>query len=425
MPTNHTSSHHVLKQLLQNKSIDELKNNLSQKNYPTKRAATGNNCEAIIERWKMLNLSPEVQNALYNEDTAEQEAYSYRKNIENYIGTVKVPVGLAGPLRVNGLFAQGDYFIPLATTEAALVASYNRGIKLITESGGCTSILFNSYINRCPCFAFHNLIEAGEFLIWINQNFDIIKKQAELTTRYGKLVDLRFLVEGNRVFFSFDYQTGDASGQNMVTIATQAAYDYIKLHSPVKIKYSFIESNMSGDKKAYILAFQNTRGRKVVAEVLINKNLVQEKLHTDVDTMVQFSNTSAIGATLSGVIGVHGHYANALAALYIACGQDAACVAESAMGVTRFEKTSTGDLYASVTLPSIVVGTVGGGTSLPSQNSCLQILNLSGVGQANAFAEVAAGLCLAGEISISAAMCSDTFTQAHQRLARPVAAENS
>jgi hydroxymethylglutaryl-CoA reductase (NADPH) len=329
-----------------------------------------------------------------------------------------VPIGLAGPLRVNGLFAKGDYLIPLATTEAALVASYNRGIKLISEAGGCTSVLFNSYINRCPCFAFNNLLEAGEFLIWLNQNFDTLKQKAEATTRHGKLIDFRFIVDGNRVFLSFDYQTGDASGQNMVTIATQAAYDYIKTNSPVKIKYSFVESNMSGDKKASILAFQNTRGRKVSAEVTIAKDVVQKKLYTDVDTMVQFSSTSAIGSALSGVIGIHGHYANALAALYIACGQDAACVAESSMGITRFEKTDNGDLYASVTLPSIVVGTVGGGTGLPSQNACLQILQLNGSGNANAFAEVAAGLCLAGEISISAAMCSNTFTQAHQRLAR-------
>lgn len=417
MPTNLHHAKNFIENLLLSQPESNLKQRLYPKTSPLQKMPTGNDIDAFKKRWELIQLSPEAK-AHLTKDDASEEIKAYSKNIENYLGTVKVPIGLAGPLRVNGLFANGDYLIPLATTEAALVASYNRGAKVISEAGGCTSVLLNAYVSRSPCFAFNNLMEVGEFLVWINENAKTIKEKAEATTRFGKLLDFRLSVEGNRVFISFDYHTADASGQNMVTIATQAAFDFIRANTSIKPKYSFIEANMSGDKKASALAFQNTRGRKVVVEVVIPKNLVETKLHTTVDTMVRFCSTSATGGVLSGIFGVQGHYANALAALYIACGQDAACVAESSIGITRFEKTDEGHLYAAVTLPNLMVGTVGGGTQLPSQKACLELMGLSGPGNANALAEVLAGLCLAGELSISAAMASDTFTHAHQTLAR-------
>jgi hydroxymethylglutaryl-CoA reductase (NADPH) len=160
------------------------------------------------------------------------------------------------------------------------------------------------------------------------------------------------------------------------------------------------------------------RGKKVTAEVTLPVNLVQKRLHTTPKQMVNYWQMSAIGGILTGTLGIQGHYANGLAALYIACGQDAACVAESAVGITRFEVTDTGSLYAAVTVPNLMVGTVSGGTNLPSQQACLEILGLAGVGNAQAFAEVCAGLLLAGELSIIRALCSGEFTRAHQRLAR-------
>lgn len=420
MPTSLEHAKNFLQQLLQKQSVSDLKQRLQSNGKTQARPPTGNSPSAFQKRWEMIQLSEQAKNHLSDHFSLDAIT-TYSKNIENYLGTVKVPIGLAGPLRINGLFANGDYLIPLATTEAALVASYNRGTNIISSAHGCSSILLNAYVSRCPCFAFQNLTEVGEFLIWLNQHIEQIKAAAEATTRFGKLIDFRFSIEGNRVFVCFDYHTADASGQNMVTIATQAAVDYINANSPIKPVYSFVEANMSGDKKASALAFQNIRGRKVVAEAIIPKALVEEKLHSTVDRMVQFYLTSASGALLSGTIGMQGHYANALAALYIACGQDAACVAESSHGITRFEKTKDGDLYASVTLPNIMVGTVGGGTQLPSQKACLEIVGLNGPGHANALAEVAGGLCLAGEISISAALASNTFTQAHQSLARTTA----
>jgi hydroxymethylglutaryl-CoA reductase (NADPH) len=226
------------------------------------------------------------------------------------------------------------------------------------------------------------------------------------------------VVEGNHVYLHFNFTTGDAAGQNMVTIAADAVYSYILEHTPVSPRYSFLEANCSGDKKASLQSFLLGRGKKVTAEIVIPAEVVSRYLHTTPNRMAEYFYMGALGGVLSGTIGVQGHFANALAALYIACGQDAACVAESAVGVTRLEVTPAGDLYGAVTLPNLMVGTVGGGTKLPSQHACLEILGLAGPGCARALAEVSAALCLAGELSLTAALCSNQFAQAHQRLAR-------
>lgn len=373
--------------------------------------------ESVERCWQILCVRPESRAALADSQTLEQ-VEKYQRNIENLIGTVKVPVGVAGPLRVNGLFAQGDYYLPLATTEAALVASYNRGAQLITEAGGCTAMLLNEGISRAPGFVFQNLQECGQFVAWAVSQLEELRRQAESTTHHGKLIDMRVTVEGNHVYLIFEFTTGDASGQNMVTIATDAICAYILAHSPVQPQACFLEANMSGDKKASAQSFLLVRGKKVSAEVVLPADLVHKRLRAAPERLVNLWRMSALGGVLSGSMGVHGHYANGLAALYIACGQDAACVAESAVGVTRFELTSLGDLYVAVTMPNIMVGTVGGGTGLPSQQACLEILGLAGPEKARALAEVCAGLCLAGEISIPAAICSGDFCRAHQVLAR-------
>lgn len=372
---------------------------------------------AVEKRWTRLGLSPEARAQLLDPQT-ESQMKRYERNVENFVGTVKLPVGLAGPLRVNGLFAQGDYVVPLATTEAALVASYSRGAQLITAAGGCSAMLLNEGVSRAPGFAFRDLIEVGAFVQWVVGQLEALRAAAEATTRHGKLVDMRVTVEGNHVYLTFDYTTGDAAGQNMVTIATDAVCQHILAHSPVKPEYSFVEANLSGDKKASALSFLGVRGKKVSAEVRLSAALVEETLHTSPTQMVNYWRMSAIGGVLSGTLGVQGHYANGLAALYIACGQDAACVAESAVGVTRFEVTEDGGLYAAVTLPNLIVGTVGGGTGLPSQTACLEILGLAGSGHARALAEVCAALALAGELSIIGALAAGHFTRAHQNLAR-------
>jgi hydroxymethylglutaryl-CoA reductase (NADPH) len=409
-----------VRRLLQRRSALEIVQSLAGDESPLAPRIPGGNSVAagdVDNRWNLVDIGASSRRALLNREQGEDLAH-YQQNIENCIGTVKVPVGLAGPLRVRGMFASGDYYIPLATTEATLVASYSRGARAISEAGGCVSILLHEGMRRTPGFALRSLGDAGLFAIWCIEHSEELRAAAATTTQHGELIDIGMAVEGNHVYLILDYTTGDASGQNMVTIATQAVCEHIMEQATVRPELFFVEANLSGDKKATAHSFITVRGKKVSAEVTLPAELVAARLHTTPRDLERYWKMSAIGAIQSGAIGVQGHFANALAALYIACGQDPACVAESAVGVTRFDVTDNGDLYAAVTLPSIVVGTVGGGTALPSQRACLEIMGLAGEGKAQALAEVCGALALAGELSIAAALCSGEFTHAHHKLAR-------
>lgn len=420
MTTNAQQVNGYAQQIFANHDPQQLLEQLSASVAPPAPGVPGHariNAGTLERRWQLLEADPAIRATLADPQTVAHME-QYRHNIENFIGTVKVPVGLAGPLRVNGLHARGDYYLPLATTEAALVASYSRGAQLISRAGGCTAMLLNESVSRVPGFVFANLPECGQFVTWAAGQLDSFRQQVAATTRHGRLVDMKVTIEGNHVYLHFEFTTGDASGQNMVTIATQAICDYIRAYSPITPQQMFIEANMSGDKKASAQAFGAVRGKKVSAEVTLPAELVAHGLHTTPAKMADYWRMSALGGVLSGTIGVQGHFANGLAALYLACGQDVACVAESAVGVTRFEVTPAGDLYASVTLPNLMVGTVGGGTGLPSQRACLELMGLAGPGHARALAEVATALCLAGELSIAGAICAGEFAQAHARLAR-------
>ncbi len=374
--------------------------------------------ERVSARWARLSTPDGVREALLT-DATRADMGAYAGNIENFIGEARLPVGLAGPLRVNGVAKRADYFAPLATSEAALVASYARGADVITNAGGCAACVLSRGVARAPGFRFRDLGEAGLFTHWVAGNIDPITQAAEATTRHGRLIDIAVNMEGNHVFLVFTYETGDASGQNMVTIATDAACAHIIAHCPITPLRWFVEANLSGDKKATTQSFQGVRGRKAIAEIRAPRALVRKKLHTTPEAMVDYWRMSAIGGVMSGQIGAQGHVSNGLAALYIATGQDVATVAEGAVGVTRLEIDPAEDaLYASVTLPNLIVGTVGGGTKLPTAAACLQLLGLQGDGGADAFAELCAGLSLAGELSIIAALSAGHFTRAHASLAR-------
>lgn len=371
--------------------------------------------------WKILLANSgagEADKAELYDAKAQEQLERYEHNIENYIGALRLPVGVIGPLRVNGIFAKGDYYVPLATTEAALVASYGRGARLISSVGGATTGTLAEGVHRAPGFAFASTTEAGLFVAWVCASFDMLRDAAEATTRHGKLVEVSPHLEGDHVYLVCSYTTGDAAGQNMVTIATEAVCQAIEAHSPVKPLYWFVEANFSGDKKASAMSFVGVRGRKVTASVDLPGEEIEKQLHTTPKRMEDYWRMSALGGVMSGSIGVQGHYANGLAALYLATGQDAACVAESAVGVTRIELREGNRLFVSVTLPNVIVGTVGGGTGLPTQGAGLNILGLKGAGNARAFAEVVAAVCLAGELSIIGALCAHEFASAHKNLAR-------
>jgi hydroxymethylglutaryl-CoA reductase (NADPH) len=387
---------------------------------PALRGARAADRASIAALWARLrDVGPatiEDERRLADERTLDS-AETYAANIENMIGTVKVPVGVIGPLSINGLHANGDFFVPLATTEAALVASYARGAEIASRAGGVSAATLSEGVLRSPGFRFADLVEAGLFIDWVARTSAELKAAAEATTAHGKLVAIDPVMDNDIVFLLCRYTTGDASGQNMVTIASDALCRHVETHCPIRPRHWFVEANFSGDKKSTYLALLAGRGRKVTASVTIPAQLVEAGLHVSVARIMDYVQIANLGAMLSGQLGAQGHYANGLAALYIATGQDAACVSESAVGFTRMENRG-GDLFVSVTLPNVLVGSVGGGTQLPSQAAGLNILGLRGNGKAAALAEVAAALCLCGEISIIGAIAAGEFTRAHRKFAR-------
>lgn len=339
-------------------------------------------------------------------------------NIENYIGMTRVPTGVIGPLRIIGSSAEGDFYVPLATSEGALVASYHRGAKACFMAGGITSICLLEGVQRSPVFKFENIADLGLFVMWLLQQVEKLKEIVGQTSRYAKLMDIKIQIEGNHLIVTLEYHTGDAAGQNMVTICTDAICHYLLAQCPTKPVLWFIEGNYSGDKKATALSFTNVRGKKVTAEIVLSEEIVNNVLKTTPEKMAEYWRSSTVGIIQSGAIGAHGHYANGLAALFLATGQDVACVAEAATGITRMEMNEDGSLYASVTLPNLVVGTVGGGTHLPTQRECLEMMGCYGTGKARKFAEICGGLVLGGELSIAAALSAGHFTQAHKKFGR-------
>jgi len=349
---------------------------------------------------------------------ARPMAEELRGNIENFVGMAQVPVGLAGPLRLNGEHATGEVMVPLATTEGALVASYSRGMKAITESGGATVRILDQGVQRAPYFKLVDLPAAGRFVAWVLAHTEDFANITGKVSRYAQFKRVKPILEGNSVTLVFEYTTGDAAGQNMVTICTDYVCQFILDQCGEDIQEFYIESNASGDKKANYQSFQHVRGYQVSIELTLPKAVVAAVLKTTPENLERFGRAAAYGSLKTGTLGVQAHCANGLAALFIACGQDAACVAEAAMGIVRMEVYANGDLYASGTFPNLIVGSVGGGTRLPTQRECLEIMDCYGPGKAGRLAEITAGVCLAGELSILAALAEGEFVGAHARLGR-------
>ncbi len=345
------------------------------------------------------------------------------RNIENPIGAVQIPLGVAGPLKIVGEHVHGDFYIPLATTEGALVASISRGAKAITLSGGAFATVYRDGMTRAPLFKTASVKKAVELVKWVLNNIEDIKKVVESTTRYGKLVAIEPYIAGNNVWLRFKFTTGDAMGMNMVTIAVDKAAKYIE-EKFGEAELVALSGNMCVDKKpAYINSILG-RGKSVVAEAVIKKDVVSSVLKTSVDAIVDVNNRkNLLGTAMAGGIGLNAHVANVIAAIFIATGQDVAQVVESSIAYTWMEETPDGDLYASVTLPSLEVGTVGGGTWLPTQREALLLLGVYGSGNppgANSvkLAEIVASAALAGEVNLVAALASDQLARAHEKLGR-------
>jgi len=338
-------------------------------------------------------------------------------NIENFIGVAQIPIGLAGPLPVNGEYAKGEFYVPLATTEGTLVASYNRGMKLIRESGGVMTTVVDDAMQRAPVFVFPSAREAARFGIWVKENFAEIKAKAETTTSVGKLRDIQQFPASRFLYLRFNFTTGDAAGQNMVGKATKAACDWIQSVYEGIERYQ-LEGSFATDKKTSWVNTLHTRGKKVIAEATIPAAKLKEIMHVSVEQIFAARLASQLGGYLAGVNNNGAHSANGITAMFIACGQDVANVAESSAAAVYAEITKNGDYYFSITIPSLIVATYGGGTGLPTQRECLELLGCYGKDSVRKFAEIVAATVLCGELSLGTAVIADEWVSSHEQLGR-------
>jgi hydroxymethylglutaryl-CoA reductase (NADPH) len=339
-----------------------------------------------------------------------------RGNIENPIGTVQMPLGVAGPLLIHGTYAQGSFYVPMATTEGALVRSYERGMAMLTRAGGVTTRLFLDENVVCPTFSFDSVEEAASFAADLPAHFEALRNEAEATTKHGRLTRIDTRASGRAVIVSFRYHTADAQGMNMIVKATERAAQWLVDHGAAPRFKIF--SGLSSEKRASGVLLAGGKGKTVVAGAKVPRDVLSSYMRVTPVQVVNVWHDTVIGHLQANAIGFNAHYANGLSAMFIACGQDVANVANAAVGITEYEVTDSGDLYASVTLPSLTVATVGGGTALGTSVECLKMLGCAGAGGAPKLAEIVAATLLAGELSMAAAIGSGELVAAHEAYGR-------
>jgi hydroxymethylglutaryl-CoA reductase (NADPH) len=338
-------------------------------------------------------------------------------NIESFVGVAQVPIGLAGPIKINGEYAKGEFLVPLATTEGTLVASYNRGIKVVNLSGGVTCTVSDDRMQRAPVFVFASAREAREFRTWVNQHLDEIARAAEATSTVAKLLDIDIFLASRFAYLRFNYETGDAAGQNMVGRATFAACSWMLDHVD-NVERFYLESNLATDKKHSQINIMRTRGKRVIAEAVVSRDVLVQHMRVEPESLQYHSQISNVGSFLSGANNNGAHSPNGITAMFIATGQDVANVAESSSGILYTELTPDGDLYMSLTIPSLIVATFGGGTGLPTQRECLALMDCVGRDKVKKLAEIIAGVALAGEISLGSAISSLDWVSSHEKYGR-------
>lgn len=339
-----------------------------------------------------------------------------RGNIENPIGTVQMPLAVAGPMVVRGEHADGTFYVPFATTEGALVRSYERGMVLLSRAGGVTTRVLVDENVVCPTFLFGDVAEAAAFVRELPSHLDALRAEAESTTRHGKLLRVEARPSGRSVIVTFHYFTADAQGMNMIVKATERAARWLVEHTVARGYRTF--SGMSSEKRASGYLLEGVKGKTVVAGATIPADLLQSYMRISPRDMVALWHDVVIGHLQANAVGFNAHYANGLTAMFIALGQDVANVANAAVGITDYELTPEGDLYASVTLPSLTVATVGGGTGLGTSRECLSMVGCVGAGHARKLAEIVAASLLAGELSMAGAIGSGEFVDAHETYGR-------
>lgn len=345
------------------------------------------------------------------------DPHELKGNIEHFIGVAQVPIGIAGPINIHGEHAKGEFIVPLATTEGTLVASYNRGMKLLNMSGGVKATVVDDAMQRAPVFVFEDARGARDFVAWVKENMDSIREEAEATSSVAKLTYIDHFLSNKFAFLRFNYRTGDAAGQNMVGRATFAACGWILDKYP-GIKNFYLESNFATDKKASQINIMRTRGKRVTAEATIKREHLLSVMRVDPKQIDYHGRVAAIGSFLSGVNNTGLHSPNGITAMFIATGQDVANVSESSAAILYSELTEEGDLYLSLTIPSLIIATYGGGTGIGTQRECLELLDCYGRDRAHKFAEIVAAVALAGEISLASAISSSDWVSSHEQYGR-------
>jgi len=346
-----------------------------------------------------------------------------KRNCENFIGVAQIPMGIAGPLRVRGKHLDGEVYVPLATTEAALVASTNRGCSAIRAAGGAVVRAEDVGMTRAPVFRTSGIVQTQAFLQWIKDNEDEIRAITEGTSNHLHLLEVRPYAFGSTVFLRFRFDSGDAMGMNMVTIACDRAVNEL-IEPATGVACVGLSGNYCVDKKPAAINFQEGRGKRIYAEVILDAGTLHHNLKTNARDLVEVQyRKNLLGSIAAGSLGFNAHYANVLAALFIATGQDPAHVVEGSMGVTCIEARGPDSVFASVFMPDVPLGAIGGGTALDTQREALALLGVAPDPErpgdaALRLAEIAGAIVLASELSLMAAFTSQDLARAHEKLGR-------
>jgi hydroxymethylglutaryl-CoA reductase (NADPH) len=345
------------------------------------------------------------------------------RNCENFIGVAQIPMGVVGPLRVRGRCVDGDVYIPLATTEAALVASTNRGCSAISQAGGAVVRVEDVGMTRAPVFRTSGIVQTQQFLKWIADHEEELRRLMEATSRHLRLLEIRPYAFGTTVFLRFRFDSGDAMGMNMATIACDRAVNDL-IEPATGVPCVALSGNYCVDKKPANINFQEGRGKRIYAEILLEAPVLHHQLKTNARDLVEVQyRKNLLGSIAAGSMGFNAHYANVLAAFFIATGQDPAHVVEGSMGVTCIESRGPDSVFASVYLPDVPLGAIGGGTALDTQREALAMLGVSPDPErrgeaAIRLAEILGAVVLAGELSLMAAFTSQDLARAHEKLGR-------
>ncbi|KAJ0085271.1 hypothetical protein Patl1_09332 [Pistacia atlantica] len=340
------------------------------------------------------------------------------------VGYVQIPVGIAGPLLLDGF----EHSVPMATTEGCLVASTNRGCKAIYASGGATSVLLRDGMTRAPVVRFGSAKRAAELKFFLEDpnNFETLAIVFNRSSRFARLQHIQCSIAGKNLYVRFSCSTGDAMGMNMVSKGVQNVLEFLHNDFP-DMEVIGLSGNFCSDKKPAAINWIEGRGKSVVCEATIREEVVKKVLKTNVATLVELNMLKNLaGSAVAGALGgFNAHAANIVSAVFIATGQDPAQNVESSHCITMMEAVNDGkDLHISVTMPSIEVGTVGGGTQLASQSACLNLLGVKGASKESAgsnsrlLATIVAGAVLAGELSLMSAIAAGQLVQSHMKYNR-------